>query len=106
MPEKKDKPRSKILQQWDEIKDLSQYSRPEDVPTQTPQQKQRRESVYKTAQDHRALAKSAPRAWMRREHERKAEQYESTYRLGAITDAYIAASKAQRRKKKAEKDKK
>lgn len=92
------------MQQWDEIKDLSRYSRPEDVPTPTPQQKQRRESVYKTAQDHRAMAKSAPYGWMRREHERKAEEYESTYRLGARADSYIAASKAQRRKRKAEKD--
>ena len=100
MPDKKDKPRSKVLQSWAEIKDLSKHIKPGDPVTPS-----RQEGDFAAiARGHRSIERTAPREDMRRAGRQKAQEYEQVASGMAMVRARTLVNTARQRKKEAEDD--
>jgi hypothetical protein len=99
MPDRKDKPRSKVLQSWTEIKDLSKHIQPGDPVTAS----KRESDLAAVARGHRIIEKTAPREDMQRAGRRKARQYEEAASRMAMQRASTLVNTARERKRKAEK---
>lgn len=96
MPDKK----SKVLQSWTEIKDLSKHIRSGDPVTPSKQES----SFAATGRMHREIEKTAPREDMRRAGRRKAREYEKAASGMAMQRASTLVNTARQRKKEAEDD--
>ena len=99
MPDRKDKPRSKVLQSWTEIKDLSKHIQPGDPVTAS----KRESDLAAVARGHRIIEKTAPREDMQRAGRRKAREYEEVASKMAMGRAATLVNTARERKRKAEK---
>ena len=91
--------KSKVLQSWTEIKDLSKHIRPEDPVTPSAMES----GLAATARGHRIIEKTAPREDMRRAGRRKAREYEKAASGLAMDRAQTLINTAKQRKKEAEK---
>ena len=100
MPGKDNKPRSKVLQSWTEIKDLSKHIRSGDPVTPSKQES----SLAAIARGHRTIEKTAPREDMQRAGGRKAREYEKAASGLAMTRARTLVNTTRQRKKEAEND--
>jgi len=100
MPDKDNKPRSKVLQSWTEIKDLSKHIRSGDPVTASKQES----SLAAIARGHRTIEKTAPREDMQRAGGRKAREYERAASGMAMTRARTLVNTTRQRKKEAEND--
>lgn len=96
MPDKK----SKVLQSWSEIKDLSKHIRSGDPVTPSAKES----SLADVARGHRIIEKTAPREDMRRAGAKKAREYEKAASGLAMDRAQTLINTAKQRKKEAEND--
>lgn len=100
MPDKKDTPRSKVLQSWTEIKDLSKHIQPGDPVTAS----KRESDLAAVARGHRIIERTAPREDMQRAGRRKAREYEGAASKMAMQRASTLVNTATQRKLEAEKN--
>jgi hypothetical protein len=96
MPDKK----SKVLQSWSEIKDLSKHIRSGDPVTASKQES----DLAAAAGRHRTIEKTAPREDMQRAGRRKAREYEEAASGMAMSRARTLVNTTRQRKKEAEND--
>jgi hypothetical protein len=96
MPDKK----SKVLQSWTEIKDLSKHIRSGDPVTASKTEG----DLAAAARRHRNIEKTAPREDMQRAGRRKAREYEEAASGMAVSRARTLVNTTRQRKKEAEND--
>ena len=102
MPGKDNKPRSKVLQSWNEIKDLSQYIKPGDPVVPSEKEIRFQEKANMMAGMHRTIEKTAPREDMRRAGAKKAREWEKSSGEMAMARARTLLNRTRQRKREAE----
>lgn len=100
--------KSKVIQSWTEIKDLSKYIQPPDPKKKIlgdPVTPSKQESdLAAAARGYRTIEKTAPREDMRRAGTRKAREYEKAASGMAMGRAATLVNTARQRRKEAEDD--